>query len=341
MNRNSVLCFGSFLGHVHPQQPRGAFLLRPVRGLAAEEAQQLHAAPFYSQSVQEILLGRSGRAAVVLIVRVLLEPARLPLEQLHSSSPLLLLRVASPTVSASPHVTEFRPQVSLSPVRLFGSDPLGVSALPGLLRSSRHRLQFPQAFRLFRRLRDVRRRALGARVRVLDVRQLPMKVHYLPAELLVLLAQSREYTIPLVPGIGARADVLRRRRLKPLSPPPDLVLRAARRVLFLRQWLQPLPAEETPQRAEAPAAEQLVHVQLRQVAVVVLRLLVGLVLRRQVQPVVILAERDDVARADGRRLGKSGTVRASDSLQTKGQADCHADACEAYQLVFCLLFLTI
>lgn len=175
-----------------------------------------------------------------------------------------------------------------------------------------------------------------------------MQVDDLPAKLLVLLGQLGEYAIALLRAATEDALGRRRRRLKPLSPPPDLVLAAAAgRVLLLRQRLQPPPAQVAAQRAQTTAAQKLIHTQLRQRAVLALRLLVGVVVRRQIQSVVVLADgtaarRAATAVAVRRRLGKSGTARASDSLaKTEGKL-CHAEACEAYGLSCCaaLSFIT-
>jgi len=61
------------------------------------------------------------------------------------------------------------------------------------------------------------------------------------------------------------------------------MLTAAGRILLLRQRLQPSSAQKAAQRTQATAAaQQLVHTQLRQRAILNLRFLVDVVLRRQI-----------------------------------------------------------
>lgn len=107
-----------------------------------------------------------------------------------------------------------------------------------------------------------------------------MQVDDLSTKLLVFLAQFREDAVALV---RAPTDARLGRRLKPLSPPPDLVLAAVGRILFFRQRFQSLPAQEAAQRTETTApAQQLIHTQFGQRAVLVLRFLIPVVVHRQI-----------------------------------------------------------
>lgn len=58
-----------------------------------------------------------------------------------------------------------------------------------------------------------------------------MQIDDLSAKLLILLVQLGEDAVAF---LRARTDARLGRRLKPLSPPSDLVLAAARRVLLFR-----------------------------------------------------------------------------------------------------------
>lgn len=253
MNRDRVLprSRAALVRHVHPQQSRRPLLLRPVRRFPAQEAQQLHAASLQSQSVQKIRLAGARRARPsALIVGVLVESLRSP--QFEPSS--------APVPSPLARLFGIFPQHHFpSPLRVH---LLGV-ARTGFFRSSRDSLQFPETFGLPEAsgTRGTGRFRLRACVRV-HVRQLAMQIDDLTAKLLVLLVQLGEDAVAL---LRVRTDARLGRRLKPLSPPPDLVLAAARRILFLRQRLQPSPAQEAAQRTETTAAaQQLIHAQLRQ-----------------------------------------------------------------------------
>lgn len=72
-----------------------------------------------------------------------------------------------------------------------------------------------------------------------------MQVDDLAAKLLVLLVQLGKDAIAF---FRTATDARLGRRLKPLSPPSNLVLAAAGRVLLFRQRLQPPPTQEAAQR---------------------------------------------------------------------------------------------
>lgn len=117
-----------------------------------------------------------------------------------------------------------------------------------------------------------------------------MQIENLSTKVLVLLSKLDEDLVPLV--LAILVEFPRGLDVQPLSPPSDLVFTTARRILFLGQWLESSPTEETPQRTEATtcASQKLIHTQLGKSTVVDVAVeTILFVVLVQAQAVVILA----------------------------------------------------